>query len=72
MPLKTCDHYLVGKEHKVAFHTYPPYRRLNAIDLIHIDVCTMLTRTAGGALYFVTSIDDHSRKVWGLALKTKD
>ena len=71
MPLKTCDHCLVGKAHRVAFHTYPPSRRLNVIDLIHTDVCTMQTRTIGGALYFVTFIDDHSRKVWGFALKTK-
>ena len=27
MPLKTCDHCLVGKSHRVAFHTYPPSRR---------------------------------------------
>ena len=32
----------------------------------------MQTRTVSGALYFVTFIDDHSRKVWGFALKTKD
>ena len=32
----------------------------------------MQTRTVGSALYFVTFIDDHSRKVWGFALKTKD
>ena len=32
----------------------------------------MQTRTVGGALYFVTFIDDHSIKVWGFALKTKD
>ena len=72
MPLKTCDHCLVGKAHRVSFHTYPPSRRLNVIDLIHIDVCTMQTRTVGDALYFVTFIDDPSRKVWGFALKTKD
>ena len=54
MPLKTCDHCLVGKTHRVAFHTYPPSRRLNIIDLIHTDVFTMQTRTIGGALYFVT------------------
>ena len=24
MPLKTCDHCLVRKTHRVAFHTYPP------------------------------------------------
>ena len=32
----------------------------------------MQTRTVGGALYFVHFIDDHSKKVWGFALKTKD
>ena len=32
----------------------------------------MQTRTVGGALYFVTFISDHSRKVWGFSLKTKD
>ena len=72
MPLKTCDHCLVGKAHRFAFHTYPPSRRPNVIDFIHIDVCTMQTRTVGGELYFVTVIDDHSRKFRGFALKTKD
>ena len=69
MPLKTCDHCLIGKEHRVEFHTYPPSRRPNAIDLIHIDVCTLLTRTVGNALNFVTFIDDHSRKVWGFCFE---
>jgi hypothetical protein len=32
----------------------------------------MNTKTLGGALYYVTFIDDHSRKVWVFALKTKD
>ena len=62
MPLKTYDHCLFGKAHRVAFHTNPPSRRPNVIDLIHTYVCTMKTRTIGGALYFVTFIDDHSRK----------
>ena len=60
------------EKHKVAFHTNPPSRRPYVIDLIHTDVCTMQTRTVGGALYFMTFIDDHSRKFWGFALKTKD
>ena len=54
------------------FTKNPPYRRPNVIDLIHTNVYTMQTRIVGGALYFVTFIDDHSRKVWGFALKTKD
>ena len=72
MPLKACDHCLVRKAHGVAFHTNPPSRRPNVIDLIHTNVHTMKTRTIGGALYFVTFIDDHSRKFWGFAMKTKD
>ena len=72
MPLKTCDHCLFGKAHRVAFHTNPSSRRSNVIDLIHTDVCTMQTRTVGDALYYVTFIDDHSRKIWGFSLKTKD
>ena len=32
----------------------------------------MKTRIVGGALYFVTFIYDHSTKVWGFSLKTKD
>ena len=60
MPLKTCDHCLVGKTHRVAFHTYPPS-----------DVCNMQTRTVGCAHYFVTFIDDHSRKAWGFFFENK-
>ena len=63
MPLKTYDHCLVGKAHRVAFHTYPQSRRPNVIDFNHTDVCAMQTRTVGGVLYFVTFIDDHFRKV---------
>ena len=66
MPFTTCDHCLIGKAHRVGFHTYLPSGRPNVIDLIHTDVCTMQTRTISGALYFVTFIDDLFGKVWGL------
>ena len=32
----------------------------------------MKTKTLGGSLYFVTFIDDHSRKVWVYTLKIED
>jgi len=32
----------------------------------------MIEKSLGGAFYFVTFIDDHSRKVWVSLLKTKD
>ena len=72
-PLKTCVHCLAGKQHRVSFRSSFPSRKSNVLDLIHSDVCGPLkVRSHGGALYFVTFIDDHSRKVWAYTLKTKD
>ena len=43
------------------------------LDLVYSDVCgPMKTKTLGGSLYFVTFINDHSRKIWVYTLKTKD
>ena len=70
--LKTCTHCLVGKQHRVAFHKLPPSRKSSPLELIHTDVCHMGDRSVGSALYFVTFIDDFSRKVWSFCLKSKD
>ena len=72
-PLDPCAHCLTGKQHRVVFkRSSPPTRRKNILDLVHTDVCSMSERSIGGALYFVTFIDDHSRKVWLHLLKSKD
>ena len=72
-PLDPCAHCLAGKQHRVVFkRSSPPTRRKNILDLVHTDVCSMSERSIGGALYFVTFIDDHSRKVWLHLLKSKD
>lgn len=43
------------------------------LGLIHSDICSLMsTRALSGAEYFVTFIDDHSRKTWIYFLKTKD
>ncbi|RVW34988.1 Retrovirus-related Pol polyprotein from transposon TNT 1-94 [Vitis vinifera] len=39
---------------------------------VDTDVSTMKSNTLGGTLYYVTFIDDHLRKVWPYALKSKD
>ena len=62
--LKTCVHCLAGKQHRVSFHKNVASRKENILELIHSDVCGPLkVRTHSGALYFVTFIDDYSRKV---------
>lgn len=43
------------------------------LELVHTDVYGPLkVKSFGGALYFITFIDDYSRKLWVFALKTKD
>ena len=68
-PLETFDYCLVGKTHRVVFHTNHPTWRLNVIDLIHTDVYKMQTRTLDVSLYFVTFIDYHSRKSVGFCVE---
>ncbi|GJZ27300.1 putative RNA-directed DNA polymerase [Tanacetum coccineum] len=71
--LKKCSHCLAGKQTRLAFKSRSPFRMENILDLVHSDVCgPMKTKTLGGCSYFVTFIDDHSRKVWVYTLKTKD
>jgi transposase InsO family protein len=48
-------------------------RSKETLDLIHSDVCgPMPARSLGGSLYYVTFIDDYSRKTWLYLLKSKD
>ena len=70
--LKSCVDCLVAKQHRVAFHTRSPSKRKNTLDLVQTYVYSMDLRSLGGTQYFVTFIDDHSRKVWAFLLKTKD
>ena len=43
------------------------------LELVHSDVCgPMPTWSLGGASYFITFIDDATRKVWVYAMKSKD
>jgi hypothetical protein len=48
-------------------------RSKETLDLIHSDVrVPMPVRSLGGSLYYVTFIDDYSRKTWLYLLKSKD
>ena len=60
-----------GKQNRVSFKSYPPSRKTELLELVHSDLCgPTKTKTLGGALYFVTFIDDCSRKLWVYVLKT--
>ena len=72
-PLKTCVHCFHGKQNRISFRRNIASRKSHVLDLVRSGVCGPLkVRTLGCALYFVTFIDDHSRKVWAYTLKTRD
>lgn len=71
--LKNCAHCLAGKQKRVSFRSHPPHRKSELLELVHSDVCGPIkVRSHGGALYFVTFIDDCSRKLWVYTLKSKN
>ncbi|KAK2382823.1 putative mitochondrial protein [Trifolium repens] len=69
--LKKCDSCFVEKKNKASFNIHSP-RRPEILDLVHTHLCgPMKTRTVGGSAYFLTFVDDHSRKTWVYTLKSK-
>jgi len=71
--LEKCSHCMAGKKTRVSFKKHPPSKKSELLELVHSDVCGPLqVKSFTSALYFVTFIDDCSRKLWGYALKTKD
>ena len=71
--MKRCVHCLAGKQKRVSFHNHPPSRKSELLELVHSDLCgPFKVKSKGGALYFVTFIDDHSRKILVYPLKSKD
>lgn len=69
--LDPCDHCLAGKQHRASFSRKSTIRQ-NKLELVHSDVCgPMEVESLGGNKYFVTFIDDATRKTWVYMLKTK-
>ncbi|RDX93216.1 hypothetical protein CR513_24551, partial [Mucuna pruriens] len=71
--LEKCSHCMAGKQTKVSFKKHPPSRKSKLLKLVHSDVCGLMkVKSFSGAPYFVTFIDDCSRKFWVYTLKKKD
>ncbi|RDX86500.1 hypothetical protein CR513_32156, partial [Mucuna pruriens] len=71
--LDKCSHCIAGKYTRVSFKKHSPSRKSELLELVHFDVCGPLkVKSFSGAFYFVTFIDDCSRKIWVYTLKSKD
>jgi hypothetical protein len=67
-----CRGCALGKNAKAAFPSNKS-RSKGILDLIHSNVSGLiLAALMQGALYYVTFIDDYSRKTWIFFMKTKD
>ena len=62
--LDFCKICVLGKQHKVQFKA-STHKTEGKLDYIHSDVWGPVKESSqGGHVYFVTFIDDFSRKVW--------
>ncbi|GAA0151556.1 hypothetical protein LIER_10254 [Lithospermum erythrorhizon] len=62
----------MGKQHRGSFNKQVE-RKGKVLELVYSDVFgPMTTKTLGGCCYFVTFVDDHSRKLWAYPLMSKD
>jgi hypothetical protein len=69
---RVCKGCALGKYAKTIFPSSDS-RSKGILDLIHSDVCGPMSAVSiGGASYYVTFIDDYSRKTWIYFMKTKD
>ncbi|KAH9793297.1 hypothetical protein KPL71_004477 [Citrus sinensis] len=70
--LNFCEHFVVGKKIKVKFGTANHDTR-EILEYVHIDVWgPTKTASIGGSHYFITFVDDFSRRVWVYTMRVKD
>jgi len=69
---EVCRGCALGKNVKVSFRSSDS-RSKNILDLVHSYVCGLMSvPSASGCRYYVTFIDDYSRRTWIYFIKTKD
>lgn len=70
---KLCEGWLVGKQSRNSFKSYFHMGSTSIIEVVHSNVCVYFEdHTIGGNKYFVSSVDEHSRKIWVYLIKHKD
>ena len=68
--LPFCEHCVTSKQHRLKFDRSTA-RSKYILDLIHSDVWESPEMSLGGAKYFVSFIDDYSRRLWVYPIKKK-
>jgi transposase InsO family protein len=68
--LPFCEHCVTSKQHRLKFGTSTTKSKC-ILDLIHSDVWQAPVVSLGGARYFVSFIDDFSRRCWVYPIRRK-
>lgn len=68
--LPFCEYCVTSKQHRLKFSTSNS-RSKEILELIHFDVWQALVQSLRGAMYFVSFIDDYSRRYWVYPIKRK-
>ncbi|GJT34550.1 retrotransposon protein, putative, ty1-copia subclass, partial [Tanacetum coccineum] len=70
--LNFCENYVMGKSHRVSFGV-GRHTTQGVIDYIHSDLWgPSQVESLGGKKYFLSIVDDYSRRVWVYILRFKD
>ncbi|KAM1936926.1 hypothetical protein ACFX15_014142 [Malus domestica] len=69
---QVCEGCVFGKQARLSFPVGDTWRAKAPLQLVHTDICGPLDPMSyGGNRYFITFIDDFSRKTWVYFLKEK-
>nr|GFC68492.1 retrovirus-related Pol polyprotein from transposon TNT 1-94 [Tanacetum cinerariifolium] len=69
--LDFCENYVLGNSHRVSFGV-GRHTTQGVIDYVHSDLCgPSQVESLGGKRYFLSIVDDYSRRVWVYLLRFK-
>ncbi|GAU15782.1 hypothetical protein TSUD_235980 [Trifolium subterraneum] len=72
VPNEVCEDCVQSKQHRDSFNKEVKSRTKNVLEVIYSDVCgPMQVDSTGGNRYFVSFVDDHSRKLLTYLIKRK-
>ena len=70
--LEFCENCVLGKQHRISFNV-AQHTSNQILEYLHSDLWgPSKVLTHGGNRYFLSFIDDHSKKLWLYLLKSKD
>ena len=73
IPAEICEECVHGKQHKSNFSKDAGHRTKHHLEVVYSIMCSLMqVDLYGDNRYFITFIDDFSRKLWKYLIKRKD